>query len=98
MKINPVTMSVPMGNRIAPTSPRENAPGVFTDLLLKNLQDVNRLQLQADDAAKQMVLGEVDDIHQVMLATEKAKLAMQLTVQVRNKLVESYQEIARMQF
>ncbi|PKM79132.1 MAG: flagellar hook-basal body complex protein FliE, partial [Firmicutes bacterium HGW-Firmicutes-13] len=41
--------------------------------------------------------GEVDDLHQVIIAVEEAKLSMQFMVQVRNKIIEAYQEIARMQ-
>lgn len=98
MKVNPVTMMLPAGNRLTQVSAAEGSPRMFADILTNALKDVNRLQLQADEAAKNMVLGEVDDIHQVMLATERAKLSLQLTVQIRNKLVESYQEISRMQF
>ena len=66
--------------------------------MLKNaLNEVNALQTRADEANRQLVTGEAEDIHSVLLAAEEARLALELTVQVRNKLVESYQEINRMQ-
>jgi flagellar hook-basal body complex protein FliE len=69
----------------------------FAGTLQKALENVNNLQVNAEDAAKKLAMGEAEDVHQVMIAVEQAKLAMQLTVQVRNKVVEAYQEISRMQ-
>ncbi|MGB3261796.1 flagellar hook-basal body complex protein FliE, partial [Paenisporosarcina sp.] len=50
-----------------------------------------------DKLTNQLVTGEVKDIHEVMIASQKASLSLQLTVQVRNKVVEAYQEVMRMQ-
>lgn len=69
----------------------------FGQVLREKLQEVNQLQLQADELTKQFVAGGEVDLHDVMLATEQANLALQLTVQIRNKIVEAYQEISRMQ-
>lgn len=69
----------------------------FAATLKDALGEVNKLQVQADEAAKQLAMGQAEDIHQVMIAVEQAKMAMQLTVQVRNKVVEAYQEVSRMQ-
>ncbi len=98
MKVNPVTMMLPMGNRVGQIAPQNASPQMFTEILFNAVQDVNKMQLEADEATKKLVLGEISDVHEVMLSTEKAKLALQLTLQIRNKLVESYQEISRMQF
>ncbi|RJX27869.1 MAG: flagellar hook-basal body complex protein FliE [Dethiobacter sp.] len=98
MKINPVTMLIPQGSRVGEIKAKDASPRDFTDVLFKALKEVNQLQLKADEVTEKMVLGELDDVHQVMLMTEKAKLALQLTVQIRNKLVEAYQEVSRMQF
>ncbi len=70
--------------------------GSFGDLLRAALQDVNQLQVDADYTARELLLGRVD-LHQAVIAMEKASLAMDLTIQVRNKLIEAYQEIMRMQ-
>ncbi|MGI6658911.1 MAG: flagellar hook-basal body complex protein FliE [Dethiobacteraceae bacterium] len=69
----------------------------FCDLLQQALAKVNRLQVAAEEAAVSLAAGEVEDVHQVMIAIEQARLAMELTVQVRNKIVDAYQEISRMQ-
>jgi flagellar hook-basal body complex protein FliE len=60
------------------------------------LQDVQALQDRADDAIRKLASGETQDVHQVMIAFEQARLSMQLLVEVRNKMVEAYQEISRM--
>jgi flagellar hook-basal body complex protein FliE len=68
------------------------------DVTLQNaLQEVNKLQLAAEQANLQLLTGQVEDLHQVVLAGEKAALALQMTLQVRNKLMEAYQEMMRMQ-
>lgn len=69
----------------------------FADFLKNNLNKVNDLQREADSLTKKMIVGDNVDLHQVMIATEKAEIAMQLTLQIRNKLIEAYQELSRMQ-
>lgn len=69
----------------------------FREILTQKLEEVDRLQKEADTLVQRFAAGQVEDVHQVLLAAEKANLALQLTVQVRNKVVEAYQEIARMQ-
>lgn len=69
----------------------------FASMLSEALNGVNEMQINADKLTQQYLTGETTDIAGVLLATEKANLALQLTVQVRNKIVEAYQEIARMQ-
>ena len=69
----------------------------FSSLLSQALQDVNQVHLDADAGAQKLVAGEEVDIHSVMIGMEKANVAFGLTLQVRNKLVEAYQEIMRMQ-
>jgi len=69
----------------------------FMDTLKEKLGEVNEKQIAADVATEAFISGEDIDIHEVMLITEEAKMSLQLAVQVRNKLVEAYQEINRMQ-
>lgn len=69
----------------------------FTELLKKAVEEVNGLQQQSQDMKTQLLTGQVDNIHQVMITGEKAELAFQLTLQIRNKVIEAYQEVMRMQ-
>ena len=69
----------------------------FTEWLGQHLDSANSQLVQADDGIRKLALGEADNLHQVMINLEKAKLSFELVVQVRNKLLESYQELMRMQ-
>jgi flagellar hook-basal body complex protein FliE len=69
----------------------------FSEFLHNALTEVNNLQKISDVASTKLTTGEITDLHSVMIAGEKANLALQLTVQVRNKVIEAYQEVMRMQ-
>ncbi len=69
----------------------------FISYLNNALQEVDDLQKEAADSANKLVLGGEDYLHNTMIAYEKANLALQLTIEIRNKIVEAYQEIMRMQ-
>jgi flagellar hook-basal body complex protein FliE len=69
----------------------------FGQFLTDALGDVNALQQNAGQMVQKFATGGQMDVHQVMIAMEQASTAMALTVQVRNKLVEAYQEIMRTQ-
>jgi flagellar hook-basal body complex protein FliE len=69
----------------------------FTDYLSKALEQVNAQQVQAEQMTEALATGQAPDLHSVMIAAEKATISFQLAVQVRNKALEAYQEIMRMQ-
>lgn len=69
----------------------------FGELLERAFDAVNQAQWEADGAAIKLATGEIEDIHQVTILAEKANLSLQLAIALRNKVVEAYQEISRMQ-
>lgn len=69
----------------------------FSDCLIDALKETNALQQKSDALNAALAAGQVDDISQVVIASQKADLAMQLTLQVRNKAISAYQELMRMQ-
>ena len=73
------------------------ASGSFFSTLQEKLNEVNDKQIEAEDTTQGFIKGDVTDVHQVMIASAEAKMSLDLAVQVRNKLVEAYQEINRMQ-
>ncbi len=75
----------------------ENEEINFSKVLEKALDTVNQKQIDSETMTQKAILGEVDNVHDVLLAAEEAKLSLELTVQIRNKIVEAYQEINRMQ-
>ena len=75
------------------------APGQasFGQVLKDSLAQVNHLQHEADGAIQQLATGGTATLHDTMLTIEKAELSFRLMMQVRNKIVEAYQEVLRMQ-
>jgi len=69
----------------------------FSDILNKSVDQVNEYQLQADHATKELIAGRTKNIHETMLTVERADMALKLMVQVRNKILDAYREIMRMQ-
>jgi len=66
-------------------------------MLQQGLAQVNALQAEADSAIWRLASGQADNLHEVMIAVERASIALELTIAIRNRLVEAYQEIMRMQ-
>jgi len=101
MAIDPTTGRLEGIGRTADTRPppqhTEAADGEdFKKYLLDNLNKVNTMQQDAGKMVSDMVMGKEQDITKVMTAMEKASVAFDTLMAVRNKLVDSYQEILRM--
>jgi len=72
-------------------------PQSFSSVLENAVQEVNSKMTAADTAKGQVLSGETGNVHQAMIAVQESSVAFSLMVEVRNKLVESYQELMRMQ-
>ena len=86
---------------LAPTAPggaAEPAPGApsFGAVLKDSLAQVNTLQHDADTAIQSLATGGQATLHDTMLAVQKADLSFRLMMQVRNKIIDAYQEVLRM--
>ena len=69
----------------------------FGEMLGNALAETGKLEQQAQDASSRLASGQLQDVAEATIAAEKAAIALQLTIQVRNKAVEAYQEVMRMQ-
>lgn len=69
----------------------------FADLVSSLMQDASRQQQAVGESVQQLVTGETDSIHDVVLTASRADLAFRLVMEVRNRLISSYEEIMRMQ-
>ncbi|HUN65416.1 MAG TPA: flagellar hook-basal body complex protein FliE [Bacteroidota bacterium] len=98
MNINPVSGLLPGQSAQAPASKagRETG-GSFSEVLRDSISSVNDLQNDAGAAIEGMVSGEATDLHDVMIAVEKAKTSFDLLMEVRNKGLAAYQELMRIQ-
>jgi flagellar hook-basal body complex protein FliE len=83
--------------REVPAAGAPPAPGAsFGQVLKDSLAQVNSLQHEADGAIQSLATGGGATLHDTMLAVQKAELSFKLMMQVRNKIVEAYQEVLRM--
>lgn len=82
------------GSTIKRASPADQG---FSDLLKNAVEAVNSMQHEAGRLSEAVAKGENFNIHQAVIAGEKAGLSFQLLMQVRNKMIDAYQEVMRMQ-
>ncbi|NLG52655.1 MAG: flagellar hook-basal body complex protein FliE [Clostridiales bacterium] len=90
-----------IGNQIIPAknAASGDAPaGFFSDILARAIENVKDAEEQDNLQTVGLVTGTGADLHSAMLAMEKADLALQFTVQIRNKILEAYNEVMRLQF
>ncbi|HLS53078.1 MAG TPA: flagellar hook-basal body complex protein FliE [Tissierellaceae bacterium] len=76
---------------------KEEGETSFKDLVGRELERLNNQQIKADEMIKDFISGQADDLHTVLIATEEARLTLELAVQIRNKCIEAYREINNMQ-
>jgi flagellar hook-basal body complex protein FliE len=98
MNINAYINNTKIFNEIQKTAVEgDTKKSNFLDTLKEKLNEVNDKQIEAENLTQKFIKGEEEDVHKVMLSTEEAKLSLELAVQIRNKLVEAYEEFNRMQ-
>ncbi|MEM7577844.1 MAG: flagellar hook-basal body complex protein FliE [Planctomycetota bacterium] len=85
--LRPPSMPGSANPAVAPTGPE------FKDLLMQNLKQVDALQQEAQTAIEDVVAGKRDDFAAVMNAKQKSDIAFQMLLQVRNKMMDAYEEV-----
>jgi flagellar hook-basal body complex protein FliE len=101
--VNPVVASdpafqIPSAGADASIAPAQSGSGgSFGSMLMGQIENLNAVQNQASAQSQALATGQATDVTQVVADVEKAALAIQLATQVRNKVVDSYNEIFRMQ-
>ncbi len=98
MQMKDITLATHLQGLGAPLkAPSVQAGSGFEDALKKVVGEVNRAQIASDRAVESLHAGGSKNLHEVMIAMEKADISLRLLVQMRNKAIESYQEVMRMQ-
>lgn len=93
-----VTREMQANGMELPAAPAGGADGAtFSKILRDSVDKVNTYQTQADHAIKELVAGRSKNIHETMLTIERADTSLKLMMQVRNKILDAYKEIMRMQ-
>ena len=67
----------------------------FEDMLTNSIKQVNNLQLESEQKIRDLAIGDVEDISEVVLATSRADTALRLMMEVRNKFIDAYQALSR---
>ena len=82
-----------------PVQDTESANGSmpFADMVKGLITETNQEQIKSQDGLRQLIAGETESIHDVVLTTSRADLAFRLMMEIRNRLIASYQEVMRMQ-
>lgn len=94
--INKIAKLTPPDGPAQNTSP-QNALSDFGDVLNNAIDTLQQKEDTANQNIASLAAGEDIELHQVMLAMQEADISFQMAIQVRNKLVEAYQEVMRMQ-
>lgn len=94
MMINKVTGAYKPLPGIQKTQPEQKTEA-FSSMLKGYLSDVNEMQFKADEKIQGFITGKVTSVDEVMTTVQEANMAFQLLLQIRNKLVDAYQEIMR---
>ncbi len=97
MATEPVSFVPPMREISLDSSARAQPTGDFGAWLTQSLGRINQDLVRADEGLQQLASGETQNLHQVMIALEEARIGVQLLVQVRNRLLDAYQDVLRMQ-
>ncbi len=76
-----------------------STPGVggFSKIVQRFIDETNTTQLQSDQSVERLATGQSDSVHETMLALTKADLSLRVFMEVRNKVIDAYQEVMRMQ-
>lgn len=95
--VNELRKSTTSESKFSGTPDTKVSGDSFADSLKKAVNSVDALQKDADVKMQELATGKSQNIHETMIAAEKADIALKLMVQVRNKIIDAYQEIMRMQ-
>jgi len=97
MTIDPIQLLHNVPNRLENKKSKDNNALSFNDILKQALNSVQDLQKANANNNYLLATGEIENLHKIMIDAEKADIALQFSIQVRNKVLEAYQEIMRMQ-
>jgi len=81
----------------AATPPQKPSEVSFKDVLKGAVEEVDQLQHDAETSIQNLTAGKVENVHEVMIALDKADMSFRTMMEVRNKLVDAYREVMRMQ-
>ncbi len=93
--LSSISQSFPVQSSIIGKKTEEKTD--FKEMLMDAIADVSKLEKESDAITEDFIAGKTDSIHSVLIAAEKASISLEMVVEVRNKVLDAYNEIMRMQ-
>lgn len=97
MKINEFTPDTQIFKKVDNNKTKDKINDKFISFLDAKLSAVNEKQIDAENTTQNFIKGKEKDIHNVLLKTQEAKMSLQMAVEIRNKIVDAYNELNRIQ-
>ena len=91
--INSIQSSLKLPSQLTARPEAVEGPSSFKNFLLDSIQEVNALQQDADQAVEKLATGKEINTAEVLTAVQKADIAFRMMLQVRNKMVQAYEEV-----
>ncbi|WP_430882799.1 flagellar hook-basal body complex protein FliE [Fusibacter sp. JL216-2] len=98
MKIDPKVLSSIQQNTLGASRTTENSSVDFKNILMDALENVNSSEKTSQAIDQKLALGDVENLHELRIEAMKAELTLNTAIEVRNKIMEAYKEIMRLQF
>lgn len=98
MKIDPKLLSSIQSKQLDAAKINNNSSVDFKNILMDALDSVNSAEKTTQEIDKQLTIGEVDNLHELRIEAMKADITLSMAVEVRNKVLEAYKEVMRLQF
>ena len=99
IQIQPPSGAMPAfgADALSPSASPNSASGAFGQMVSQGVNEVNQELLVSQTNLQQLAVGNVQNLHQIMIQLEESRLSFQLLLQVRNRLLEAYQDVMKMQ-
>lgn len=95
--INGVSQPLSISSMSKPLQSPGESQANFANILKASIENVNEVGILSDIKTEALINGEIDDLHEVMIAAQKASITVETTVQIQKKVIDAYNEIMRMQ-
>ena len=96
-KISPLDLTPILSKKLAAPPNQKSEEPSFNDIMKESIQKVDQRQKEADQILQDFIAQKNKDLHQVIIAWEKADVSLQLLMKIRSKILEAYQDVMRMQ-
>ena len=95
MSVEHLSQTLPPRDPVSRQGRQSGTNADFSSMLLDSIKEVNRLQVASNKAIEELAAGRRENIHETMIAIEKASISFQMMMQIRNKIIEAYDQLMK---